>query len=979
MDRGSVHKFFAVSDRPLSIAQDFAQFESIPALKQQLLAKETEVYTAFKDYSKLFRKRLGLQSEKALDLFNQTVSIKEIGGLNDFVRNHMLEKTDVQAKIQGLQTSYEDLTASHTAIQQAKRQLEGLEPLAKEAKKYTNLENKVAALANFLEAAPVFFAGKQQALLIGELTAIGEQLAQAESQRAEFNRLSHELRKREKAIEAAIAKDNASQQLRSLSEQIERSQQAVEAKKQKSQNYNRLAAKLNLADYSDRQSFYAAQTQSKELQETIGSTLQTLENQRDRQKLQQGELKKQQQSLSSELVSLRSRKSQIPARNLALRDRITQALNLSSSELPFIGELLQVRPEANAWEGAIERLLRGFGLCLLVPQAHYESANRYINKTNLQGRVIYYRVKPAEPDPTWRGDDPNRVPHKLKIKQDDETFYQWLKARLTQQFNYTCCDSISKFQQSTKAITPEGLIKHSAERHEKDDRSRIGDRAQYILGWDNASKIEVLETDLQQINSELAQVEQQICKIEQQQQQQRQQESELQDFMRIEEFVEIDWRSAERDRLELESQRKALEAASNQLKQLQAQLDSTQAEIAEAENRKEQSTRDVHVLEYRQAEREKEKAQCESKLAESKQIDLAAFEQGMAKSLAACAMTLESVAQDESHLEKTIQEQLTEARSQHSTAKSNIEKAMLTFKKDFPEITSDLSTSIQYLTEYLALKAQIERDDLPKHEARFKQLMTTKVAIAVSTFKTNLEQQEAEIKTAIDGLNQSLGQINYTESTYIRLRYDSTRAQEIRDFKNNLKACLGDVGHQSAEDNERLFKNIQTLLIERFQSSDRWTKLVTDVRNWLDFSVSERYRETDQEKEHHTDSSGKSGGQKVKLAYTILASAIAYQFGLNQDPNALIQRRRSFRFVVIDEAFSKSDDSNARYAMELFKNLQLQLLVITPKDKINVIEPYISSLHYVSNNAEGSDSTVNSMTIETYRQNRERALQSTHD
>ena len=187
-----------------------------------------------------------------------------------------------------------------------------------------------------------------------------------------------------------------------------------------------------------------------------------------------------------------------------------------------------------------------------------------------------------------------------------------------------------------------------------------------------------------------------------------------------------------------------------------------------------------------------------------------------------------------------------------------------------------------------------------------------------------------------------------------------------------MKICIGDVARQSAEDLEQRFQDIRTRLIEKFKSGDRWTKLVTDVRNWLDFSVSERYRADDTEKEHHTDSSGKSGGQKVKLAYTILASAIAYQFGLNHAVEP--ESSKSFRFVVIDEAFSKSDDSNARYAMELFKNLQLQLLVITPKDKINVIESYISSIHLVSNSAEGNYSRVDPISIEKYRQKRQEAL-----
>ncbi len=270
---------------------------------------------------------------------------------------------------------------------------------------------------------------------------------------------------------------------------------------------------------------------------------------------------------------------------------------------------------------------------------------------------------------------------------------------------------------------------------------------------------------------------------------------------------------------------------------------------------------------------------------------------------------------------------------------------------------------------------QIEQDDLPRHEQRFKQLMNEKVIIAISMFKSALDKQEEDIEQAIEELNQSLQKIDYTDSTYIRLCCDKTRNREIRDFKEDLKICLGDVVRQTAEDNEERFQNIQTRLIERFKAEERWTSLVTDVRNWLDFSVSERYRSDNTEKEHHTDSSGKSGGQKVKLAYTILASAIAYQFGLNQE----MTKSKSFRFVVIDEAFSKSDDGNARYAMELFKNLNLQLLVVTPKDKINVIEPYISSLHFVSNTPEGNYSSIASISIEEYRHNRQTALHSSRD
>lgn len=109
-----LQKLFVVANGELAIASHFSHFSSIKELKKRLEAIsefKVELFDQFVDYSKRFRKLVGLESEKALDLFNQTVSIKEIGKLNDFVRDHMLEKADVQTKIQELQHNYENKSA----------------------------------------------------------------------------------------------------------------------------------------------------------------------------------------------------------------------------------------------------------------------------------------------------------------------------------------------------------------------------------------------------------------------------------------------------------------------------------------------------------------------------------------------------------------------------------------------------------------------------------------------------------------------------------------------------------------------------------------------------------------------------------------------------------------------------------------------------------------------------------------------------
>ena len=65
--------------------------------------------------------------------------------------------------------------------------------------------------------------------------------------------------------------------------------------------------------------------------------------------------------------------------------------------------------------------------------------------------------------------------------------------------------------------------------------------------------------------------------------------------------------------------------------------------------------------------------------------------------------------------------------------------------------------------------------------------------------------------------------------------------------------------------------------------------------------------------------------------------------------------------------------------MELFKTLNLQLLIITPQKQINIIEPYISSLHLVHNTEEKNYSSVTSMSIQQFQKNRDMALTNNHE
>ena len=90
---------------------------------------------------------------------------------------------------------------------------------------------------------------------------------------------------------------------------------------------------------------------------------------------------------------------------------------------------------------------------------------------------------------------------------------------------------------------------------------------------------------------------------------------------------------------------------------------------------------------------------------------------------------------------------------------------------------------------------------------------------------------------------------------------------------------------------------------------------------------------------------------------------MAYQFGLEWGAD----KARDFRFAVIDEAFGRGSDSSTRYALELFAKLGIQLLIVTPLQKVQVIAPYVRSIGYVDN-VDGRCSRLVQMTTEEYHE-----------
>jgi uncharacterized protein YPO0396 len=196
--------------------------------------------------------------------------------------------------------------------------------------------------------------------------------------------------------------------------------------------------------------------------------------------------------------------------------------------------------------------------------------------------------------------------------------------------------------------------------------------------------------------------------------------------------------------------------------------------------------------------------------------------------------------------------------------------------------TIDLEDSPEAIGEYYALYERIKYEDLPKHEERFKNWLNERVIVNFASFEASLDRQFKTIKESIKDLNESLKQIKFhsTPPTYIQIDYKEVRDRGetgITTFRHTLWDVFSNVSRlHDPQELELSYRKIKAI-VENLTNDETWRKKVTDVRNWLEFGAIEKHTLDDSPKQYYDDSQGLSGGEKAKLAYTILASAIAYQ------------------------------------------------------------------------------------------------------
>ena len=909
---------------------------------------------AFSVYEHKFRRLMGIDSTLALRLLHQTQSAKNLGDLNTFLRGFMLDTPNTFELADNAVGAFRELKAAHAEMVTAREQRDRLRRAQSHLTTRVDQHERLAEVMRQHGAVAAYRDHRRVDLLSAlEATHIAE-LAEATQRAREAARGFH-------AAEAHMAALQERQ--RGLDDGgVARLKTEVETAEATERTALRHHARLVTAT---REFGAALPFDATTFLHLVSDARAYLDAQRSQRAQAEGAVFDARQARDAEaatlrlseleLQSLRAQTSNLPSTLVGIRDRMAAALRLPESRLPFLGQLLDVRPDAAAWHGAIERALGGDSSCLVVLSEDLPQVTRYLRDTNIRGKLICleatWMVAPA-PIP---GAD--TVGSKLLIQAGATS--TWLHHRVATHYTHLCTNDASRYAAAEKAVTQSGLLKLGRIRHQKDDRYPVDDASRWVIGFGNAAKIAVFAAQVTKLR---ASVDARSIAFERAR---AAADADSERVMAATAIGTMTW-----DDVNVAHRRAILYALRYQLTTAtaahpdlialraeistqQTQLDSARGASVRAEVAESKIT--DKLLEVQQ-ELETGRAREHEPLAADLLAELDSL-------FAAFTVTLKTLEAQAGRVGEELQTRRRELETSIARLEGQVEREFALFKSQWPSAAADMDATFASVDGFMAILDRLETEDFPRFETRFLALLQQQSTEQLSHLVTDMDTQRLEIPKRLSLVNDSLRTAAFNPGTYLVIETSTRNLPDVRDFRLRVKACtegLFSSAPTSAEDAAARFGALESL-VQKLSRDDKagltWRTLVLDVRQHVEFIAKEIDATTGEVREVYQSGAGKSGGQRQKLAATCLAAALRYQLG-GRDRDV-----PQFATVVLDEAFDKADATFTALAMNIFRQFGFQMVIATPNKSIKTLEPFIGGVCVVAI-AERNRSSVQIISID---------------
>lgn len=882
-------------------------------------------------------------SDAAQQLLGKAKSLKSVGGLEQFVREFMLDEPDSLARLPEALKQIDPLVEARELLAVAQRKRKILGDIEAIQVRYAS-ESTDLGIIDLVDL-PMVRAYTDHVRLRhcpAEIETLDATIDQLENEHADLTRQLNLAKAEGDSLNAQI--NGASANVGPLQAQVNTAEAQADDVARRRAGYEEMVAALGVEVPDTADEFWNLR---EELTRQATDMLGKLEWGRDAStdaEYAQKSARILRDNAAKELKRVEHVGSALPESAVTMRDHICAGVGIDPAELPYVAELFDLQPEHSRWRLAVEKVLRGVGLRLLVPDQHYAKVLRFVNETNMRGRLALHHVRAGA---SGREAEPNTLAGKLFLVKPKHPCAAEAADVIAAAGDHICVDTPDVFVRFRRAVTDTGLYKDSDRLAIKDDRRPIKP-SEYIYQGDIGAKLEALHAELTEAEEAFSTARRAADEIAAQRQRWRDRAAACKAvYEQFPQWSQIDTDTAEGHADRLREQYELLLADHPDIEALSARAEECWVDIQTLMTRR-------GAIQTRRDDLDARRTKLMDLQDRLSPAEVSEQATDLLRRYAAEVPVPLELLNPEPHREALFsairreRDQLTESRRRSYEELSRI---VATFDTSFPDaIPNDSDDFDERIYDYVAVCRHIDERELPDAYDRMMRLITEQAPDAILTLHRVAEQETRRISEQIDRVNTGLGAVEFNRGTRLTLRANPRSMAAVSELTDIVKAISRRIAEVGLGDKKAILEQYADILRLRNRLAgnnpeDRaWTRDALDVRNRFTFDCAEWDVASDELIRTHSNAGDNSGGEQEKLMAFCLAGALSFNLANPESGD----NKPVFAQLMLDEAFSKSDPQFASQALQAFRKFGFQLVIVATVQNATTIQPYIDGVVMVS-------------------------------
>ena len=885
--------------------------------------------------------------ENAFTLLNRAAGLKQLNSIDEIFRELVLDDRSAFERAAEVASGFDDLTEIHRELEVARKQQRALQPIAEDWERFQAWQRQSLDQQVLEAILPIWFAEQAYRLWSAQANRLEEELRHANLERDKHQELLD--------VQKGITEQQRQRYLQAggagvdqLRERIADWEKLCARRKIQASQYQRLAGNLGLSDEVTAAALHDNQQRIGERLKTLANEITVAQGQVFTSGITELERKERLRELQQEKAEVERRPgSNLPGPFQSFRSDMAAELDLDEAELPFVAELVQVKPEEQTWRGAIERAIGSHRLRILVPPASSEAALRWVNQRHNRLHVRLLEVKAPTSRPTFFNEGFAR-----KLTYKDHPYRETVKVLMADNDRH-CVESPEQLRHTPHAMTAQGLMSGRERFFDKQDQKRLSE--DWLTGFDNRDRLAFLTAQIETVGEEWKAAAQAL-------------EVAKDAVGRLQEQVGMLGRI-----LDLVFEDIDLPGAQHQLDELRVHLELLTGPDSDVSAAK---TALDEALALQEASERQLGQKAEACIGLSKDFERAAAYARKAYPRAEQGMTDTQRTLGAAHFPELVAEQLddiSELERTHSQAlrgqidtldgklqglKMDLARRMSDAKKEDTGALSEVGRELEDIPKYLERLRVLTEEALPEKLTRFLEYLNRSSDDGVTQLLSHIDHEVSIIEERLDDLNSTMRRVDFQPGRYLRLVASKVVHESVRTLQRAQRQLhSARFADDAGESQYKALRELVGLLRDACERNrTQGARALLDPRFRLEFAVSVIDRETGEVIETRTGSQGGSGGEKEIIASYVLTASLSY--ALCPDGSS----RPLFGTIILDEAFSRSSHAVAGRIIAALREFGLHAVFITPNKEMRLLRHHTRSAIVV--HRRGVDSSLASLSWE---------------